>query len=298
MVSISAPTRSRATFSVSWRARDNLLVTGYQVRFRKWGGSWSAPAAQTATSRSFTMGSGTWVIGVRATDTAGNWSSWKSVTVSVDATAPEMRSLAAPRVVRSADGVLRPTWSAWDNREVTGYEVRTRKGAAGTWSAPAATTSRSLARRLSPGAWYVAVRARDAVGNRSGWREALVIVPVDDRAFRFTSGAVLATGTGYYRGTLTRTASRGATMTITFPGSSFDLLGTVGPAYGRMWVAIDRVTSTVDTGLWHGGRATSNHQRVLLVSQALAPGSHTVVITNQRTGGRPWIGIDGVGVGP
>jgi hypothetical protein len=36
----------------------------------------------------------------------------------------------------------------------------------------------------------------------------------------------------------------------------------------------------------------------MLFSTALAPGDHVAVITNLRTGGRPWIGIDGVGVGP
>jgi hypothetical protein len=142
------------------------------------------------------------------------------------------------------------------------------------------------------------VRARDRVGNRSAWRETLVIVPVDDRAYRFSASTVRVTGAGYYHGTLTKTARRGATMSIPFTGTAFHLVGTVGPAYGRMSITIDGVTSTVDAGRWKGSRATTTHHRVMLFSTALAPGDHVAVITNLRTGGRPWIGIDGVGVGP
>jgi len=296
MVTLTAPARARATFTVTFRARDNLLVTGYQVRVRPIAGSWLPSASQAGGTRSITLGNGTWVIGVRATDGAGNWSRWRYATVRVDASAPEMRTLVAPHLLLSANGVLHVTWSARDNLAVTGYEVRTRQGAAGAWSASIATRTPSLSKRLGPGTWTVAVRARDAVGNRSPWREALVIVPVDDRAYHFSASTSLATDTHYYRGTLSRTAARGSTMTIPFTGSWLYLVGTIGPSYGRMSITIDGETTTIDTGTWKGGRATTNHHRAVLLSAALAPGDHVAVITNLRTPGRPWIGIDALGI--
>ena len=50
MRSLTVPATSRAAVAVAWTARDNLAVTGYQVRTRPAGGSWSAPLAVAGTS--------------------------------------------------------------------------------------------------------------------------------------------------------------------------------------------------------------------------------------------------------
>jgi len=77
-------------------------------------------------------------------------------------------------------------------------------------------------------------------------------------------------------------------------GDGFYLVGRVGPAYGRLRVTVDGVSTVVDTGFYQGRRATSNHDRVLLFSTRLTPGAHTVSIRNLATTGRSTIAIDGL----
>jgi hypothetical protein len=298
MTALRVPWRARGTFSIRWQARDNLVVAGYQVRVRKGSGSWSAPIDVTARSLPLTLGSGTWTVGVRAIDQAGNRSRWLRAMVRVDARSPVMGAVTAPRVVRAADGKLRASWSATDNRGVTGYEWRTRTGTDDPWSTVTKQSDMTLTRRQGVGAWTLAVRARDAVGNRSAWVEVPVVVPFDDRDYAFSAGAVRTTGSAYYLGTITRTRSPGSTMTIAFTGSAFHVLGTIAPNHGKLRVEIDGAGWTVDTGRWHGAPTTSTHDRVLLFSHALDAGDHVAVITNLATPSRPWIGIDGVGFGP
>jgi len=198
-------------------------------------------------------------------------------------------------VPRAANGVFTVTWSARDNTGVARYQVRTRKNAGGTWSSPSTTSARSRAFKLAAGSWYIGVRARDAVGNWSAWREIRVVVPADDRAYAFASGTVRRTGPAYYRGTLTTTSRAGARMTATFTGTGLYLVGTSGPAYGRMRITIDGASYLVDAGTYKGRRTTVTRQRVLLFSKALPAGDHVVAITNLATTHRPTIGIDALG---
>lgn len=296
MTSLTVPGTSRADVAVSWTARDNLAVTGYQVRTRLGSGSWSTAEAWAQDSRTLTLASGTWTVGVRATDAAGNWSTWRYGTVVVDAAAPVMTGLVPSQwVPRSPNRVFTVSWSARDNTGVTRYQLRTRKNADGTWSSPIATSARSRELKLAAGSWYIGVRARDAVGNWSDWREIRVVVPVDDRAYAFSSGTVRRTGSSYYRGTLTTTSRAGARMTVTFTGTRFYLVGASGPAYGRMRITIDGTSYLVDAGTYRGQRTTVTRQRVLLFSTTLPAGDHVVVITNLATTHRPTIGIDGLG---
>ena len=295
MRSLTVPATSRAAVAVAWTARDNLVVTGYQVRTRPAGGSWSTPLAVAGTSRTFVLGTGSWSIGVRATDAAGNWSAWRTSAVVVDAAAPEMTALTPSEwVARANDGRFRVTWRAADNVGVTRYQLRTRNGD-GAWSSPARTTARS--RELAPGAgsWTVAVRARDAVGNWSPWREIRVVVPRDDRHVAFSAGTARLSASRFFRGTLTTTKRQGASLTVSFSGTAFYLVGPSGPAYGRMRVTIDGTPHVVDAGMHAGRRATITRHHRLLFRAALAAGSHVVVVTNLATPGRPWIAVDGLG---
>ena len=213
-----------------------------------------------------------------------------------DVTAPTMTALSAPSLITSADGSFAATFAASDNVGVANYEVRTRRGAAGTWSAP--TVQHATARTfigLAPGTWYIDVRARDAVGNLSAWRESVVVVPTDDRAWSFSAGTTRRTGSSYLRGTATTTQTAGARMKLTFSGSSFSLLGTAGRSNGRMRINVDGHAFIVDTGYYKGARATGNHYRVVLFSRNLTNGKHAVTITCLATAGRRTIGIDAAG---
>jgi len=295
MRSLTVPATSRAAVPVAWTARDNLAVTGYQLRTRPAGGSWSAPVAVAGPSRTLVLATGSWTIGVRATDAAGNWSSWRTASVVVDAGAPEMTALAPSEwVARADDGAFRVTWRARDNVGVTRYQLRTRK-ADGAWTSPVKTKARS--RGLAPGAgsWTVAVRARDAVGNWSPWREIRVVVPRDDRHVAFSAGTARRSGSPFFRGTLTSTSQAGASMATSFTGTAFYLVGPSGPAYGRMRVTIDGMSHIVDAGLHAGRPATRTRHHRLLLRVGLEPGLHEVVVTNLATPSRPTIAVDGLG---
>ena len=296
MTGLVAPIHARGTFIASWTATDNLGVTGYQVRTQRGTSPWSAPQSVAARSTTLTLGSGSWQIAVRASDAAGNWSKWRAVRVAVDASLPVIRSLAAPSVVRSVDGSFRVTFRATDNVGVYRYLIRTKKGATGTWSAVHAQTGLSKAfAKLAPGTWYVDVTARDAVGNVAPWREVRIVVPRDDRAFRFNLGTVRTRVATAIKGTETSTSRAGATMTVKFRGDAFDLIGTTGVSKGKMRITIDGVSVTIDEGRYNNRRATSTHHRVLLYAKSLGSGLHTVVITNLGTSGRPTITIDAIG---
>jgi uncharacterized protein YkwD len=213
-----------------------------------------------------------------------------------DTTAPTMTDLAAPSLVTSAARTFTVTFAASDDVAVTGYELRTRRGSAGAWSAPMVQAARSRTfRGLAAGTWYIGVRALDVAGNPSEWRETAVVIPTDDRAWSFSAGTVRRTGGAYIRGTATSTATAGATMRISFSGSTFSLVGTAGPAYGRLRVTLDGHSYTVDTGSYRGARATGNHYRVVLFSRSLAAGRHVAVITCLATPGRRTISIDAAG---
>ena len=298
MTALSVPTRSRAAVKVSWSARDNLGVTGYQVRAKRGSAPWSPTETTTSRSRTLTLTSGAWTVAVRATDAAGNWSKWRYDTVRVDAGVPTVTGLRVGQtVVRSVDGRVGATWSATDNVGVTRYQWRTRRSPDGSPSAATTTTRRSVTLRPATGTVILEVRAGDAVGNWSPWRAVRMIVPRDDRAFSFSSGTTRRTDSSAYRGTLTTTAVAGATIaTSTADGNGFFLVGSVGPRYGKLEVTVDGVSTVVDTGVVQGRRATSVQHRVLLFSQRFAPGPHTFTVKNLGTAGRPTIAVDGIAI--
>ena len=80
---LAVPARSDATVTVAWLGSDNRGVTAYEVRHRKASRDWSARRTVTGRTTAFTLTAGTWTIGVRARDAAGNWSRWRTDTVRV-----------------------------------------------------------------------------------------------------------------------------------------------------------------------------------------------------------------------
>ena len=180
---------------------------------------------------------------------------------------------------------------------VRGFELRTRLGPTGAWSATATTvaTAFTFTDRTAAGTYRVDVRALDSAGNVSGWREITVMVPTDDARLVFSSGSSRIRGSAYYAGALLTTARTGAKITLRFTGSSFCLLGRTSYASGQLRITIDGVSYTVDEGYYAGRRSTATHYRVLLFNRALALRAHTVVITALGTRGRPTVAVDGVG---
>jgi hypothetical protein len=299
MTSLTVPSRGRATVGISYAARDNLGVTGYQIRKKRGAsGAWSF---QTTSSRSATLslpGTGWWTIGVRATDAAGNWSTWRYDTIYIDAAVPTMTSLKASQtIVRSVDGRFTASWTGSDNIGVVRYQWRTRTRPAGAASAITSTTARGATYRFGVGSWDLDVRAVDAVGNASAWKSLRIVVPRDDRAFAFDAGTIRRSISTAYRGTLTANNRPGSTLTLTSDdGSALYVIGRVGPAYGRMRITVDGVSTIVDTGFYKGLRATKNIDRVILFSTTLPAGPHTVTITNTGSAKRVTIAIDALDV--
>ena len=295
MTGLSAPAKVPGRFQIHFSAKDNLGVTGFQVRTRRGTHSWSAPMPMPPAGV-LSLASGSYRIGVRATDAAGNWSAWRYIDVVVDASVPVMRELSAPLLVRSTDGSFTVTFRATDNKAVTRYLIKTRKGATGTWSAVSTQAGRSRTfTTLGAGTWYIAVAARDAIGNVTPWKIATVVVPRDDRAFQFDLGTVRRHNAADFRGTDTSTSRAGAKMTVQFTGDRLYLIGTTGIGKGKMRVTIDGVSTIVDSGRYAGRPETTTHHRVLLLSKWLSAGAHTLVITNLATAGRPVITIDAIG---
>jgi hypothetical protein len=295
MTMLAAPGAARGTFAAAWAGTDNIAVTDYQVRIALNGGVATVSDAGASVTRVFSLASGRWVIGVRAGDAAGNWSGWRQVAVAVDADAPAMSALSAPTIVHSIDGLFGATWNAVDNVGVTGYQTRFKNGQTGSWSAASGTTARTRTFHLAAGTWYIDVRARDAVGNLSAWRETSVIVPTDDRSFAFSSGNTRLLGSLDFRSTATSTRRVGATMTSTFSGTSFYLIGRAAPTDGRLRLTIDGVAHIIDTGFYRGVRATAVHYRAVLYGTRLSAGPHVVTITDLATAGRPTIVLDALG---
>jgi uncharacterized protein YkwD len=211
-----------------------------------------------------------------------------------DETAPAVTSLTASTVVTTTNRSFVAAWGATDNEAVTGYEVWLRRGS-GTWSEqPFQTTTSKTFSGLSAGTWHVGVRARDAAGNWSTFRQTAVLLPTDDRAWTFSAGNTRRKGSNFVKGTDTTTRRSGARMTIRFSGSSFVLIGTAAVNHGRLRVVIDGRAYTVDEGYYKGARATTTHYRVILLNKSLTNRTHTVVVTCLGTSGRPTIDVDAV----
>jgi hypothetical protein len=295
MTSLTVRATSRAAVAVRWTAQDDKRVARYQVRTRLGTGAWTSPVAASGTTSAVKLSSGTWTIAVRAIDDDANWSPWRTATVAVDAVAPIMSSLTAPSLVRSPTGTFTASWTARDAVGVTRYQYRVRRATSATWGKPSTTTATNHSFKLASGSWYVGVRAADAVGNWSVWREARVVVPTDDRSYSFSSGTVRRSGPLDFRGTVTTTSRAGARMTVAFSGTRFYVVGRSGPAYGRMRITIDGRSYLVDSGLYQGSRATVTRHALLLFNKGMAPGRHVVTITNLATAHRPTIAIDGLG---
>jgi subtilisin family serine protease len=301
MLNVTAPgavSAASGPFVVSFLARDDTAVTGYRIDVSHDGGStWQPPILQTDRTATFTdLVTGWWVVDVSARDAAGNWSNRMGVLVHVDVVAPTLTRLSAPSVVTSADRSFAVSLAGSDDAAGVKVQVRRRLGPTGTWSASTFTAAPSIAMRgLAAGTWRIDARAVDVLGNVSAWREVLVVVPKDDRSWSFTAGTTRRTSSAWYAGTLTTTRTAGARLTIRFTGSTFTLIGRVGLVYGRMRVTIDGVILTVDEGRYLGAAATTTRNRVVLLNRTLKAGTHTVVITNLATPGRPTINLDAVG---
>jgi hypothetical protein len=126
------------------------------------------------------------------------------------------------------------------------------------------------------------VRAFDAVGNASAWHAgpAVTLSLLDDTrtTIHYSAGwsrvrSPSGVGTGYHA-----TSRPGGTATFSFTGRSIGLVATIRPGYGQFDVTVDgRIVRRVDLA------SEQARSRQIVFARNLAPGSHTIVITNVGT---------------
>lgn len=159
---------------------------------------------------------------VRAVDADGH-ASVAFRYVLVDVTAPNVR-ITGPTFDVTKATTATVTYSASDDSGLpaASYDVRWRIApTAGNFGAYApvksGTTATSVLIGLAPGYEYcVSVRARDAVGNLSGWTaDRCFSRPSDDRAMGASTGWTRASNQAYYLGTATVTTKSGISVSRT-----------------------------------------------------------------------------------
>lgn len=268
----SPRTASSTTLSFAWSYADpaeepGLAGTGiasYDVRFQtapKVGaayGAWSYRSEWQATKSTSVLlnyvGKGTDVcFQVRARDRAGQTSAWSgSRCSSPDAAAPTLSSASSGPLMVAAVSTSKVTFSyrISDNVGVKSYDVAYRYAAPGTllggYTYPAAwqgTTATSVSLSVAPGAQVCfVVRARDAIGNVSGWSaRRCSLVPVDDRSMVTSGSASRITSNLALGATVTRLNTAGTTVSKGgLWGDSLSLVVLKGPGQGSIEVTMAR----------------------------------------------------------
>ncbi|WED66572.1 fibronectin type III domain-containing protein [Synoicihabitans lomoniglobus] len=228
---LAASSVNGSSFVLNWSASsDNIGVTGYEVR--RDSASLGTQAGTTATLSGLADAT-TYSITVRARDAAGNWSGWSSAlsVTTVDVSSPSIPGGLAASGISGSSFTL--TWSVpADNVGVTLYEVRRDGVSLGTTS----NTSMGLSGLAEYTTYSMAVRARDAAGNWSGWSSNLPVLTGDVSAPATPSGLAASniSGSGFTViwassadnvGTTAYEVRRGATSLGTTSGTSLLLSG-------------------------------------------------------------------------
>lgn len=156
-------------------------------------------------------------------------------------------------------GRQRMTYAGVDNRTgVATYDARWRKGsptkAYGKWRYPDAwqkstATSRVLRTREEGWTYCLSVRSRDKAGNVSEWTKPLCTTRMqDDPSLRATKVWSRDRGAqGFYGGTSTRAAKRGATLRESGTFTRIALAAVKCPRCGKVAVLVDgKVLKTLD----------------------------------------------------
>jgi hypothetical protein len=159
----SPTTNKRPTWT--WNAVSGNPVS-YEVRLN--GGSITNQTTRTFTPSS-DLSDGSHTIEVRAIDAVGNESDWGTHTVVIDTTAPGIPAptTATPTTDRT------PTWS-WNavSGNPVSYDVQLDSGSVTNQAGRTYTPSSNL----SDGSHTIKVRAKDALGNTSGWGTHTVVI--------------------------------------------------------------------------------------------------------------------------
>ena len=255
-----------------------------------------------ATPRAWTLAAG--ADGVRTVyvqwrDGAGNWSAAKSDTITLDtglptAVAPTQRLLRLAQLGLTTVPV-RLAWSGSDSLSgIASYQLQQSTDGSAYAAVPLPTPARTwLDRSLAPGHWYrFRVRDFDRAGNVSAWAYGtgfrLPLYQESSSAIHYTGvwhpqSAASASG-----GALTYTTAAGAEASFTSSGRTIAWVSPIGPTRGKVKVYIDGVyAGTVDLY-----SATAIPRTIVFVRAWTDVGTHTIVLRNVGTAGRPRADLD------
>ena len=216
-----------STARVSWHAPASTggsPVQSYLVTVSPGGRAVTVPGTSTSADVSGLTTGASYIFAVKASNQIGPSDPSQSSATFVagpDTTAPAV-SLAAPTAPFSLSSAA-VRWTATDaSSGVASYDVRYRRAAwNGGWSSYAtllsATTATSRTIALPIGYTYCfSVRARDHVGNLSGWTHPRCVArPIDDRALAASSAWTKRKSSGYYFRTYAGTSRYHAALTRT-----------------------------------------------------------------------------------
>ena len=168
-------TRGDGTLTATWKAPANAAA--YHVTYTTNNGqSWSLGAmdhAPTTWTLNGADNSATYVVGVRARNSANDWSGWQNSPSAGPYNAPAPPGTVAAVTVTRADGTLTAAWNAPANAAAYHVTYTTNNGK--SWSLGAgdhAPTTWTLNGADNSATYVVGVRARNRANAWSGWRNS------------------------------------------------------------------------------------------------------------------------------
>ena len=178
---------------------------------------------------------------------------WAQTSFVTDAVAPSV-TVAVPAPF-SLGSSLTFNWSATDARSgVASYDVRYRtaplRSGFGGYQQPAAlqgtTNPRATITASAGSTTCVSIRARDRVGNVSGWTpDVCQAVVSDDRALAAKGSWYRGVGTGFVAGTFSSSSKAGASLTLSgVRADRVAVVATTCPSCGKVTVAFPGMTAT------------------------------------------------------
>ena len=230
---------------------------------------------------------------VRWRDGAANWSDPVVATVTLDETPPTVQ---APLPVFVANTSISGGKVAMDipvegTDNLTGvadFDLGQKTGA-GAWKDVPVAPSTSLAqdpvgRLLAPGNKYTfRVRATDVATNASPWAVGppLKVKKIQESSARlhYSSGWTSTSNGGYWGGHAKKTTKQGATVSLTFTGTSIAWVSRVGPDRGAVQISIDGVRVTLNLY-----SPTVGYQRVVWTHSWSTRSTHTVTVKALSSG--------------
>jgi hypothetical protein len=188
-------------------------------------------------------------------------------------------------------------WNASDASGVAQFDLWLRVNNGGWVQKAIAATAKSAVFRVASGTRVqVAVRAKDSVGNWSGFAfgTSVVVAAHHDTstAMKWTTGWARYTSSSYFGGSEVASATKNAQMTFTFTGRGFAWLSTRAANRGQAYVWVDGVY----IGYVDNYAAAGAYSTAVLTKNWNASATHTVTIRVIGTTGRPWIDVDGFAV--